>query len=393
MTSAILLVICAPLLLIMSLTPLSELLALLRRATPEDGAVPTDPEKLLFLIPAHNEELLITACVRSLLDLNYPEKARSVVVVADNCSDRTAELARKAGARCLERSDPENPGKPHALAWALAQLPIDGWDACVVIDADTTVDPGFGWALSGKAPLREKCVQAYFDVSNPDESWLTLLAGVLAKVRYEGSYPLKRSAGLNAPLTGNGMCIGTSLLAREGWPAFSLTENWELYAKYTAEGVAIEYARAARLYSEEAGSLTQAGTQRKRWLAGRAWVLYHYGPLLLRSRNAGAHQKLDALGELASPSPVLHSILVAFVATLALVAIPTPLGWLLATAAGLTLLPLCSHTFLALRGHPHRWKILGSFLFLPAYALWRVLTAVRTVGTLREGRWVKTERA
>ena len=80
--------------------------------------------RLLLLVPAHNEELLIDSCVRSLIALDYPPARFSVVVIADNCTDRTADLARAASARCLERHDVEHPGKPRAVAWALKQLPL-----------------------------------------------------------------------------------------------------------------------------------------------------------------------------------------------------------------------------------------------------------------------------
>ncbi len=388
----VLLLVCVPTILLLSLSPVSEFLAALRKRPTLEPRTPVTPSDLLFLIPAHNEELLISDCVRSLFLMEYPATSRKVVVVADNCTDRTAELARAGGAYCLERRDPDRPGKPHALAWALDRLPVEKWDACVIIDADTTVDPQFAWRLTAHAPLRSRCVQAYFDLSNQEETWLTRLASVLARIRYERLYPLKRSSGLNSPLTGNGMCIGSDLLSRSGWTAFSLTENWELYARYTADGITIEYEPGARLYSHEASSLAQATTQRKRWLAGRTWTLFHCMLPLLRSRRIGFHQKLDALAELASPSPVLHLMLVLAVVLLSLSTFSRPLGVAVAAAASITLLPFTIHTAAVLSTHPQRWRTLASLAFLPVYALWRIITAVGTVTTLIRGRWTKTER-
>ena len=115
--------------------------------------------------------------------------------------------------------------------------------------------------------------------------------GVLARCRYELSYPLRAKAGLNCPLTGNGMCIGRDLLAISGWQAFSLTENWELYASYTAAGIRIHYAQDALLYSLEVSSLKQGYSPRRRWLAGRLLVAHKWVAQLAGSRSISLHQK------------------------------------------------------------------------------------------------------
>ncbi len=124
------------------------------------------------------------------------------------------------------------------------------------------VDADLADALAAAGDLRDVAVQAYFGLSNERDSWLSLLAGLLARVRYEGQYRLKALAGLNCPLTGNGMCLGVGLLARAGWAADALTENWELYARYTALGERIRFAPTARLHSQEARTLRQSATQR-----------------------------------------------------------------------------------------------------------------------------------
>lgn len=385
----------APLLLLLALSPLSELLARLRRSgsssnssepRASDGAV-----GLLFLVPAHDEERLIGDCVRSILKMDYPRSRLTLVVIADNCTDATAQVARAAGAHCLERHDPARPGKPAALAWALERLEGEAWEACVIVDADTVVDHEFAARLAAHAPLGRRCVQAYFGLSNEGATWLTRLAGVLARIRYERMYPLKRASGLNCPLTGNGMCIGRRLLA-SGWPAFSLTENWELYARFTTEGVPIECEPGARLFSEEASRLSQADTQRRRWLAGRMWVLRQYLGPVLRSPKIGVHQKLDVVAELASPSPVLHAVAVAAIVLSGFFALPAAAAVVIVLVATATLLPLVVHAASVIRAHPRRWRIAGSLLLLPGYALWRLVAAARTVSTLREGRWKKTER-
>lgn len=355
------------------------------------STVASGPARLLFLVPAHNEALLIGDCVRSLVAQQYPAAARRVVVVADNCTDATARVAREAGAEALERFDTQLRGKPRALAWALSCLPVHEYDAVVIIDADSVVDAGFARALDAQGPLAGIAVQAYFGTLNETETWLTRLGGVLARSRYEVTYPLRQAAGLNCPLTGNGMCIGRELLVDGGWQAFSLTENWELFARYTAAGVPIRYAQRALLLSQEARSLAQGQTQRVRWLAGRSWVLRQWWRAVVASRRTGPLQKLAALTELAMPSPVLHGALALVLAAIAAL-LPTPAGHIVAVLALLSLASPLLSTVLVIARHPEPVPTIAAFARLPMYAMWRVVVAVRTLLLGSGLEWRKTER-
>jgi len=353
---------------------------------------PPHPARLLFLIPAHNEELLISNCVRSLRALDYQADAMRVVVVADNCTDQTVRLARAAGAECFDRHDPGAPGKPQALVWALNQVDLAEWDAVVVVDADSVVDQDFATALASYAPLRDVVVQANFLVLNEQESWLTRLGGVLSRCRYEVTYPLKEAAGINCPMTGNGMCIGAGVLEREGWKAFSITEDSELYALYSAAGVRIHHAARANLRSQEVSSMNQGATQRRRWLAGRLWVIRTYGGRIIGSRAIGWHQKLDTIVELGLSSPVLHLLLAIAVAVLALVTHHGAQGRWLAEAALGSLAGLVFTTLTVLWNHPEPGPTLLAFLRLPLYAAWRILLLLGTLFTLGDKRWKRTAR-
>ena len=346
---------------------------------------------LLFLVPAHNESLLIEACARSLMAMRRGRSDYDVYVIADNCTDDTAAIASATGVGVLKRFDLERRGKPYAIEWALTRLPIDRYDAVVIIDADTVVDPDFADALAAAGPLRDKAVQAYFGVSNEHDSWLSLLAGLLTRVRYEGQYLLKRRTGLNCPLTGNGMCLGTALLARAGWAPDSLTENWELYARYTALGEAIEFAPNARLWSQEARTLAQSGTQRRRWQAGRWGVFRRYGWRILRSGRIGWRQKADALAELASPGPVLHAAL-AVSAGLLLAALPSVAARVVAAVFALSIVPTLFWTGRAWLRHPDRLTVARAFARLPVYVLWRTWVAVLAFSTGRRGVWQRSPR-
>jgi 1,2-diacylglycerol 3-beta-glucosyltransferase len=381
----------AALLLLPTLSDLSSLVRLATRRRPRAKRAPTSLPRLLFLVPAHNEERMIESCVGSLLQLAYPADHRAVVVVADNCTDRTAELARARGAGCLERTDPALPGKPRALAWALTQLPVADFDAVVIIDADTIVDAGFATALAQAGPITDRAFQAYFDVRNPGETLLTRMATVLAAANYRFAYALKRAVGLNAPLLGNGMCLGTAVLARHGWKAFTIAEDWELYALYTTQGVAIESLPSAHLYAQEARSLEQSATQRRRWTAGKLTVFArHIGPLLA-SRRIGFAQKLDALAELSGPGPVVHLGVVVVAAALTLVAHPPAAAWLVA-ALGASVVRTAVYAFAGLTVQRDPIRAALAFVFLPLYLVWRLGAAVVALSQVGDKPWVRTAR-
>ena len=356
-------------------------------------AVPGDSfPLLLFLIPAHDEETIIAKCVRSIMSMDYPRDRMRVVVIADNCKDQTASLARSEGAECIERHDSLLIGKPQALAWGIKSLLGSQWDACVIIDADTVVHASFAKALAARGPLNSVVVQGYFATLNENESWLTRLAGVLARCRYELSYPLRAKAGLNCPLTGNGMCIGRDLLAISGWQAFSLTENWELYASYTAAGIRIHYAQDALLYSLEVSSLKQGYSQRRRWLAGRLLVAHKWVAQLAGSRSISLHQKFDIIAELTALPPVLHLSIAMLVGIAGLFVTPVPYGAIIGILAITSVGSLAAQAAISITRHPNPRATIMAFVFLPFYVVWRLVTAVRTLLTLGDQTWRKTAR-
>lgn len=345
---------------------------------------------LLVLVPAHDEELLVGAAVRSMMAMSRGHCDFDVVVIADNCTDRTAAIAAGAGARVLERFDAERRGKPWALEWAMARLPVSEYDAVVINDADTIVHAGFVDGLALRGPLRAKVVQGYNAIANPRESWLTALGALLNAMRYEGQYTLKYRAGLNCPI-GNGWCVGTDLLAAGGWPSDSLCEDWELYARYTTLGARLELATGAISSAQLPHTLEQSAVQRKRWQAGKLIVFRDYWARILTSSRIGWRQKLDSIGELAAPGPVLHASVAAPVA-FALAWAPGATAHAVAALFALSLVPTVVWSTVAWSHQAERGRLLLLLARLPFYAMWRLVVGVQAFATGRRGAWLRSPR-
>ncbi|HKV49943.1 MAG TPA: glycosyltransferase family 2 protein [Gemmatimonadaceae bacterium] len=345
---------------------------------------------LLFLVPAHDEELLIGATIASLQALQYPNASYEVVVIADNCTDGTASVANAGGVRCLERRDTTKLGKPFAIDWALAQIDLAPFDAMVIIDADCIVDSAFATAVANVDSLRTRAAQTYIDIRNRGESALTVLGATFSVMRFRLMNALKRRAGLTVPF-GNGLVLGMDTLRAEGWQAFSICEDWEEYALLTARGVDIENVPAARTYVQEARSLSQSGKQRRRWAAGKFDVLFACAGHIVRSRHIGVWQKLDALAELSSPGPVV-ALGISLSLAIAIVALHLPAMVVLLVLLTLPIFRLAIYAVLALRLEPDPWPTVRALSYLPLYLVWRLIVQLSSLTMIGRGRWERTER-
>jgi len=377
----------------LTLVPISDLLAGLRSMLQGSSSQPATGtvEPLLFLVPAHNEELLIARCIDSLAAMDYPPNQRTILVIADNCTDRTAAIARAHGAEVLERSSTSDKGKGHAIAWALCAAPIAEFAAVVIVDADTIVEPDFARALTRWAPLRDLALQTYDGLSNEFESALTRMAGLLTRNRYETSLRLKALAGLSCPMTGDGVVLGTNVLKRFPWNVSTITEGWELYAKLTTRGQRILYADDARLYAQEASTLAASRTQRSRWASGRLAVLRIYWWDILGSSQTGRLQQLDLLAELSNLGPVTHCTL-GFIGAL-IASVSQPVWWPALVVLFLSpVLHQLTLSVVSLSRHPDPRGTVAAFARLPPYAVWRLGVALGVLRRHERNVWVRTKR-
>jgi GT2 family glycosyltransferase len=367
-------------------------LALLARA----GRPPTPGRHTRFdvVVPAHDEELGVAETVRSLQRLEYPGDRFRVVVVADNCSDRTAERAAAAGAYVLVRRDAALRGKGHALAFAFERLAAErAADAFVVIDADTLVTPNLLGAFAARIAAGAEALQADYGVRNPDSSWRTRLLHLAFTLFQTVRSSARERIGLSCGLRGNGMAFTLPLLARVPHDAFSIVEDVEYGIRLGLAGCRVQYVQEARVLGEMAASEQASRSQRSRWEGGRVALARRLAaPLLRRALRERSPLLLDLAIDLLVPplSYLALACLVGLGASLAGAA----LG--LATSAsaalwGAAALALAIHVARGLRESGIGWRGLADLPYAATYALWKLGLWVRP-DPGRKGEWVRTAR-
>jgi cellulose synthase/poly-beta-1,6-N-acetylglucosamine synthase-like glycosyltransferase len=372
------------------LPTLSDVLSIVLQRSARAPVSPSG-ERLLVLVPAHNEASVLADCLSALKRAANDAGAVDVVVVADNCTDQTAEIATGLGVRCLERRDIAAPGKPPALAWALEQLAGLDYDALAVVDADTLVDPGFCTALLAAGSWRGRAGQGRQRVRTLTRTWLTGLSELLFEVRYGLALPLKARAALNSPLTGTGMVFGRDVISPDVWRSFGPTEDIELYGRLTAAGTPIAYVGDAVVTVLNEAKLKASVTQRRRWSAGRWLASQRYLSAVIRSPRVSVRQKLDATAELLVPGPVEHLLIA--VAALAVAGLGVVAAGPLLIVLFITgLVRPALYTVLALCRHPQPLRALGTLTMLPVYAAWRLAVTLSAPAVFVSRKWEKTKR-
>jgi GT2 family glycosyltransferase len=360
------------------------------------GPPPRARNRMAVLVPAHDEAEVLPGLLDALAALDYPPALREVIVVADNCRDGTAALARARGVRVLERDDPRRRGKGHALAWAFARLlPERRHDAFVVLDADSQPAPDLLHHLDRALQEGAAAAQAYCAVGNARASWRTaLMAADLALVHY--LRPLGRQAlGGSAGLQGNGSCLTRRALRAVPWDAVSVAEDQEHHLRLVRAGLRVRFVPGALVWTLMQTTMRAARAQELRWEGGRVRLARReLGRLLAAAVRQRSVAPLDAALDLATPP---FALLAALTAALAAARVG---AWALAGQPGLPaglwtgLLAVQAAYVLggcALAGVPAR-SYAALLLYGPLYAGAKVGTLAR-LARRGAGEWVPTPRA
>ena len=271
-----------------------------------------DPEsRFLVLVPAHNEEKVIGDIIRNLQQMDYPKELYDFYIIADNCTDSTAEVARNLGANVIEtrKESPDAPtGKPIALRKALNALGDyqNRYDLMMVFDADNLMDRNMFREVNSQYLDKDKpdFIQCYLGCKNKK--------GIVAWFYYSG-YTLtnrffdlaKHRLGLNCVIGGTGFAMSTAYLyERGGWTTRSLTEDFEMQVDATIEGRRILWNHHTRVYDEKPTSMRASIKQKIRWGQGHWFVALTNTGRLFRAFFKGR----IGLGEFLSLLTYMYSI-------------------------------------------------------------------------------------
>lgn len=355
---------------------------------------PRSTQRLRFdvIVPAHNEASVIEGVVASLRKLDWPADGFRVIVVADNCTDTTAALARAAGAEVLERNNDQQRGKGHALAYAFKASQKKDWAyAVVVVDADTEVSANLLEAFAARIENGAKIIQAHYAVLNAQASWRTRLMAIAMAAFHQVRSRARERLQLSCGIRGNGWCVTHRLLQQVPYTAYSLTEDIEYGIELGLAGYRVEYADEARVSGVMVSGEQAARSQRQRWEDGRSQLIRSKTLPLLRASTGpcGAIRFDLALDLLVLPLSYVAVNITALIILGGLASLWEPsldLWMWLGVACGVSLLTY------VLRG----WQLSGvgmrGLLDLgraPFYVAWKILLMLRSRAT---AEWVRTKR-
>ena len=210
--------------------------------------------RFMAIIPAHNEETVIGNLIESLKNQNYNKELYDIYVIADNCTDNTARVARGLGAIVYERYDENKKTKGAALDWFLQQkIKEDApYDAICVFDADNIVDKNFIKAMNKKLCQGEDVVQGYRDIKNPTDNWITSGYALFYWTNHRFYHLARYNLGLSTMLNGTGFMVNFNIIKENnGWKTVTLTEDIEFSLQRILKGRKLGWATDAILYDEQ----------------------------------------------------------------------------------------------------------------------------------------------
>ena len=347
--------------------------------------------KMAMVIPAHNESSQILDILGDADKLDYPKDSNAVFVIADNCDDDTADLARGAGANVLERHDIENRGKGQALDWCFKShsAELEAYDVIALVDADMVLDLGFLEAMNRSFQVEGvQVVQGLNTVAEPGRHWRAAIGymsfSCINHVRPAGRFML----GGTADLRGSGMAFRRELILARGWPAHSLAEDAEFAKQLLFDGIKVAYNPDALVTSPIPEQHSQATIQQERWEGGKRILFKTYFPRLLRGAVTKPGIAMwDALLDILVPPLSVLGALIAGCLLASLLVHPVFIF--------VNLVALCGLAFYVLMGLILTRAPLKVWLYLcavPVFLVWKAPLIIRVLlGKVSSG-WQRTPR-
>ena len=257
------------------------LVGLARRKRPLCGEA-KKLHRFAVLISARNEQEVIGELVASLKQQNYPSDLLDIYVIADNCTDATADVARAAGAEVLERFNRVRVGKGYAMDWFFRKLEErglgDAYEGYFVFDADNIVDPNFVAEMNKVFDSGDyAAITCYRNSKNYASNWIS--AGYSLWFLREARFLnfARMQLGTGCAISGTGFLVSAQVVKENGgWPFHLLTEDIQFSIDCAAKGRRIGYCDKAVVYDEQPTTFQQSWTQRMRWSKGFYQVAARY---------------------------------------------------------------------------------------------------------------------
>jgi cellulose synthase/poly-beta-1,6-N-acetylglucosamine synthase-like glycosyltransferase len=344
---------------------------------------PGQSARLAIIVPAHNEELLVSKSVAS-LRASAGDLAR-ILVVAHNCVDGTAARAGEAGAEVLVYNDPEAKGKGFALRYGFNYALSEGADAVMVVDADSIVTPNTVAAVLNAFAAGARVVQCRYEMESTTDRSSTRLAALAFRgfnvIRPRG----RERLGFSAGILGNGFAIVRPVLEAVPYDAFSVVEDLEYHLHLVMTGERVRYLDEAVISADFPESRAGESVQRSRWEGGRLLTARTWAFPLMGKILGGRPRLFEPLCD-------LTGLPLAFGVFALLLAAAIPLAWIRWYAAA-SLGVVLAHVLTAAWAGPDFLKTLQLLALSPVYILRKLLMIPGVLrGSSAKAAWVRTER-
>jgi cellulose synthase/poly-beta-1,6-N-acetylglucosamine synthase-like glycosyltransferase len=256
--------------------------------------------KFAVIVPGHNEEKVISGIVKNLnKDMNYPRELFEVFVIADNCTDKTASIAREFGANVFENTTPKGApkGKPYAIKAFLENNPdvFEDFDVLTIFDADNIVHFDYFNEVNSQFIANEDCdlIQCRVLSKNPDDNHIS--GGYsLSESFMNRFYTIpKQRFGINTTIQGTGFNVRLDYLKEVGWNPKSITEDFEFQVEMSNLNKKSQFNCDAKIYDEKPTTTKNSLVQRLRWSRGHWNVAF--GNTFEIIKSIFTHRNLTAL--------------------------------------------------------------------------------------------------
>lgn len=346
---------------------------------------------MAVIMPAHNEQLLIQSTIASVLP--QLTKQDRLIVVADNCSDDTAKLAREAGAESIERFNQEQRGKGYALDFGVRHCASNPPEVIIIIDADCLVEPDALNKLAIACVQYDRPVQALYLMKSPKGAGLKIKIAEFAWLVKNLVRPLGYTVlGLPCQLMGTGMAFTWQSISQANLASGHIVEDLKLGIDYCLAGKPPIFLSEALVTSEFPVSAEGVSGQRTRWEHGHLGVIVSEAPSLFKQAISKANMDLLAMAlDLIVPPLALLMLLIvaAFVIAGLFYSISGLATPLYLAASGLLLLGLA--VMMAWTAFGRRVISLASLCYAPVYAFLKIPVYLNFL-IKRQVSWVRSKR-